>query len=604
MSQAAWTSTQGFERPLMNKIRELAYKVFARETAERVLDLVGFGYFVVPYKGPKQPGVSSWRDLQDVMLTEENLLKAWKRATVKGTRWYGVLLGRPSQHLVLVDIDSVTAEKLLEEGKEDEARRIVQDLYSTVQEIVQPVAEPALGLSVRPALFTHTRRGVHILLHLRPQDYSELKAALGKANTELGETKLGNHKVKVELRLRGATPLITEWHQTMYDILPLPPVSLQYLKRVLETIGVGLPEKEFQERSSAGKGKNWNRDVRNPIKNDEETHTPITSSKESSRETSLPPTTTGRLSEQNMSKIVDLLKNYWVPGHRNNLQLGLVGWLIKAGVPLEDAEKLFERLCDAAGDEEKSKRLAEVRRQYNLVQTGQKKLEELLGKAGLLAGLQAVIKEQNPSITEEEARDRALAVIHELEKILGPRRSILLQTPYESGLWIVNDPARGIVLVRERMDENGQVHRHSKYISDWYVRKVLIVKGDGQYLYKVLFKNARTKEKLVLSGHLDEIVKELRRLHGVKRSQHLSDAVSAVISEFIRRKLAKVKKTAAVAGILPVKTGVKLVRVGALSRLLVPKEPDLEKARQALQLLVELRGGYQAHSPPVYPCIL
>ena len=290
-------------------------------------------------------------------------------------------------------------------------------------------------------------------------------------------------------------------------------------------------------------------------------------------------------------KIAEIIHRFWVPSHRNNLELGLVGWMIKAGVPLEKARLAIQRICEITRDEEVKKRVAEVERQYRLVFEGRKKLGELLGKAGLFQELQLIIKEQNPGMSEEEARDQALAVIHELEKVLGPRRSIIIRTPYETNTWFVNDPARGIVLLKEKNDVSGQIYRHRRYISDWYVRRVLIVKANGQYMYKVLFRNARTKEKLVLAGQLDEIVKELKRLHGVKRGQHLGDAVSAVISEFIRRKLAKVKRTAAVAGILPMKNGVKLVRAGALSRLLI-REHDAERARRALELLAELRKHY------------
>jgi hypothetical protein len=90
-------------------------------------------------------------------------------------------------------------------------------------------------------------------------------------------------------------------------------------------------------------------------------------------------------------------------------------------------------------------------------------------------------------------------------------------------------------------------------------------------------------------------VRELRRLHGVKRSQIVGDAVSAVISEFIRRRIAKIKRMVEVAGILPTpQGGVKLVREGALSHLQIPRDPDLERARRALELLRQLRRHYDS----------
>ena len=575
------------QHSLRDELREAAYKIFSHSAVNTVLDLVEFGLFVIPYRSGKKPGLRKWQDLEDTEFSLENVIKAWERATVEGTEWYGVMLGRPSNYLVLIDIDSVDATRLLKVGRTGEARKLVERLYEEVKERLPRTRDPDLQVDLLPVGLTLTRRGVHVIVRLSRNDYEMLAVLIGKANAELGEAELAGQKVKVELRLRGATPLHTQWHETEYWQLPLPPISLKRLEKLLQTLGVRLPEASIEEQTSAEKGENENHDVRKHIDRHMETTHSSTVDDTSARETG-----GRRLSEQEIARLVELLKNYWVPGHRNNLQLGLVGWLIKRGVPQEQAEELVRRLAEAAGDEEVKKRIDEVKRQYRLVEAGQKKLEELLGKAGLLQELQQVIREQNPGLSEEEARDRALAVVAELEKILGPRKSIVIRTPYESAIWIVNDPARGIVLLREKTDENGQVKRHRKYISDWYVRKVLVVRGDGQLLYKVLFRNARTKEKIVLAGSLDEIVRELKRLHGVKRSQHLFDAVSAIISEFIKRRLAKVKKTAAVAGILPVRDTVKLVRTGALSRLLIPKEVDVEKAKQALELLQQLRKHY------------
>lgn len=302
-----------------------------------------------------------------------------------------------------------------------------------------------------------------------------------------------------------------------------------------------------------------------------------------------------KLSEREISAVVNILKNFWISGHRDQLELGLVGWMWKAAIDYDSAYKIIEKICDEASDEEKEKRLKELERQWKLFESGSKKKKEILGKTGVLEELEKVFKEQNPRLNEEEARDRAIATVSELEKILGYRRSIVIRTPYETSTWIVNDPRRGIVILKEKITDEGEVKRSRKYISDWYIKRVKISRGDGQIMYKVLFKNARTKEKLVLTGAIDEIGKELAKIHGIKRSQLVRDAVSALISEFIKRKLAKVKKTAAVAGLVAANASIKFVRSGVLSKVLVPKSPDIDKAKKALELLAKLREFYDAN---------
>ncbi len=579
-------------------IKTLCSAVRARlpdDDAETVCVLVEKGVAVIPYRRKDNnvvPALSEYRqwlkhELDKEML--EWLAEQWQNAKV--VSGWGILLGPPSGYTIMLDIDSDDLLTLWEKDKY-EWRRLAEYVVEVVASSIYHVNRICKLRVEHAAILVLSRRGGHIIYRLDSGDWKLLHTAV-KANKMLGETELNlyniaNVKAKIELRTLGATPLSSFKHKVTHIPAKLTSLPLDRLADGLKNHGLELKlptpmhDSHTSTKPAQAPPQHVNTQQNPPFNNINKDN--------STRET--PPPATGKLSEQNLAKIVDLLKNYWVKGHRNNIELALIGWLIKRRVPQEQAEELIRRIAEVSGDEEVSKRVDEVRRQYQLVQSGQKQVQELLGKAGLLQELQAVIKEQNPGITDEEARDRALAVIHELEKILGPRRSIILSTPYETGNYFVNDPARGIVLLKEKRDESGEVRRYRKYISDWYVRRVLIVRGDGQYLYKVLFRNARTREKLVLSGQLDEIVKELKRLHGVKRSQHLGDAVSAVISEFIRRKMAKVKKTAAVAGILPHKDGVKLVRVGALSKLLVPKEPDVEKARQALQLLEQLREHY------------
>ncbi len=509
-----------------------------------------FKVWVIPYANvqEKEPFLP-WREYQDEEFDEDKIKEILETVDWSKVDGLGILLGPPSQFLVMFDFDIPECKK-----------QAVDDYkcYELHQGLSERVLTAADEIFVEYGAVQTIHQGLHILVRLSKEDWEKLKETIGTCKTRLGQMRAGASVFDVELMLcKTVTPVYGKGYEFFNPFIPL--TSLDKVKQFVAKLGLHL-------------GKTDNRQT-------QVTTTPT-------------PGAGRRLTDAEITAIVEIMKNYWVSGHRNNLQLSLLGWLIKRGIPQEDAEKLFNRLTDVAADEKKKKRMDEVRRQYRLVETGQKSVQKLLGKSGLLTELQHVIKEQNPGLSEEEARDRALAVVAELEKVLGPRRTILVRTPYKTNTWFVNDPQRGIVLLKERRDENGEVRRSREYISDWYVKRVLVVRGEGQYNYRVLFVNARTREKLVLTGQMDEIARELRRIHGVKRSQVITDAVSAIISELIRRKVAKVRKTAAVAGILPVKNGVKLVRVGALSKLRIPREPDPQRAKEALQLLIELRRYY------------
>jgi P4 family phage/plasmid primase-like protien len=64
--------------------------------------------------------------------------------------------------------------------------------------------------------------------------------------------------------------------------------------------------------------------------------------------------------------VVDNLTNYWRKGVRDLLTYTLAGVLRRAGIALNEALDIVTTICDRAGDEEKSNRLYQVRRQYSL----------------------------------------------------------------------------------------------------------------------------------------------------------------------------------------------------------------------------------------------
>jgi hypothetical protein len=70
------------------------------------------------------------------------------------------------------------------------------------------------------------------------------------------------------------------------------------------------------------------------------------------------------LNDDDIEEIVCQIRDYCQKGSRQNLMLGLSGFLYKNGIALESARKILERLCHSVNDEEKTNRIAALRSTY------------------------------------------------------------------------------------------------------------------------------------------------------------------------------------------------------------------------------------------------
>ena len=483
--------------------------------AEQACRLVEWGIPVIPYrtitnsKGEKQvvPALGKYKEWINQEPSPEFwewLVKQWEYAE-KNTEvcGWGIFLGPPGQYTIMLDFDSDEIKELFETNRDEWWRKAKTIAELLAHRFTVPV-ERRNGINVvtNSSILIATRRGAHVIIKLGKSDWEKLHSII-KANRKMGTVEVppvpGRVEARGELELRtlGPTPLSSFKHKIV-KLSKLQPFPTSKVEETLKWLGLSLPE---PTPITSYYNRNRSRETNHQT-------TTITESN-----TSTPTTGTGqvtsaydntqrlggkRLNEQNINRIVKLLVPYWVPSYRNNLELGLLGWMIKRGISQETAREVVRRIAERAGDEELDKRLSEVDRHYRLIASGEKDVKELLGKSGLLSELQTIIKSQNPGLSDEEARDRAIAVVAELEQVLGPRRTILVRTPYKTNTWIVNDPRRGIVLLKEKRDENGEVRRAREYISDWYIKQVLVVRGDGQYYYKVLFKMRERRNDLYL----------------------------------------------------------------------------------------------------------
>ncbi|MEB3816646.1 MAG: ATP-binding protein, partial [Desulfurococcales archaeon] len=487
---------------------------------------------------------------------------------------------------------------LLKEGRTDEARKLVERLYEEVKERLPRTRDPDLNIDVLPVALTRTRRGVHILVRLSGNDYGKLAESIGKANAELGEAELAGQKVKVELRLRGATPLETDTHTTEFYQLPLPPVSLQYLAKTVEALGARLPASGPEasratsepDRAFTGEGGERHHHVQIHMGTREGSIHPSTvTSKDSTRETGR------RLSEGEVSKIVQVLAPYWIQGHRDKLELALVGWLWKANIDYDSAERIITRITEEANDEEKDKRLAELRRQWRLFESREKKPEEILGKSGIEQELEAIIAEKYPELSPEERRQKVFQVLYELEQILGRRRSKNIRAMIRPSVFVDNDTKTGIRIIHVSRDKDGNTRTTWETVLRWYIDTVRSVWGDSGILYSITFRHVKLSRVRTYTGTLAEITSRiLRELPGTGpvRREVLHAVISLLVDEFESRGLVKRDVTAEAPGLMAVDGKLVFVREGLLAWIDVPEEPDLNKAREALQLLIKFREFY------------
>ena len=72
---------------------------------------------------------------------------------------------------------------------------------------------------------------------------------------------------------------------------------------------------------------------------------------------------TGRI-EDYISKIVNLIAPYWVKGHRNDIEYGLIGYMRKKGIPKNVAKRVLKAIMEVTGDDEQVIRMAVLERTY------------------------------------------------------------------------------------------------------------------------------------------------------------------------------------------------------------------------------------------------
>jgi len=309
------------------------------------------------------------------------------------------------------------------------------------------------------------------------------------------------------------------------------------------------------------------------------------------------------LSDSDILKLKELLKDAYKPGVRQYIWLYLSGWGAKAKISPISIAKLLKMLYEETGDTDSIKSRAsaivysykklgvdvdsyaeEFEKIFGVKPYGLEKEvseEEVKGKTGLQEVLEDVLGEE-----------RALSIIKEIEDVFGVaspfRDSIIEILDYEKQLYAVAN-LRKLVVVRARRDRDKMIYKERVTVGAPTSVTVYVNPIGGVTKYEVVWEAATRPKPLVFGpALLEEVVDRLRAEGLVLSSRLVSDVLAAVIEGFIRKGKALIKTEIESPGFYLIDNKLVVVKVDV-------REPSKEELREALELLNELAEVWYKH---------
>lgn len=276
------------------------------------------------------------------------------------------------------------------------------------------------------------------------------------------------------------------------------------------------------------------------------------------------------LEESKIVEIVNLLRPIYRQGYRDYIILYLTGWLKKAGISYNSARKIVEFLAEK--DEELKHRIYVLDRTYELKGNPPTE-EELKGKTGLQEIAETLLGEE-----------RALDLIRKLEELLGRsspfQDSIFSLIDFRRKAYYVANPRRGII-ARAFEDKNGGIV-YEKIVAEVCPVKVIVYEDPLGGLTKFEIEFQGFRNLIIGPAELDVIISRLQAEGVVKHSRLLRDALSSIITAFIRKGKAEIKRELEKPGFYYIDGQIKAVKWQ-------PEEFTKEDLAKSLRLLDELR---------------
>jgi len=241
------------------------------------------------------------------------------------------------------------------------------------------------------------------------------------------------------------------------------------------------------------------------------------------------------LSEKEVLEIVSAVRPAYMPGHRNDLDLALAGWLLKAGVEFEWAKEVFKALTSDEDEDAKKKTMQRLEYTY------QKAPGEVVGMRGKNApGVEDILREL---LGEEQA---AIAV-KKIQDVLG------WASPWDDAVFEALDPGRNLYAVawphRKEMVRGQWVRKEGEpdrfvvreIVATVYPKRVVVFPNtmSSSTLYEVEFEGVLGAFK-VGPASPSEIAERLKRNGWVKFSRLIDDVLSAILNGYVKKGKAEV----------------------------------------------------------------
>lgn len=320
------------------------------------------------------------------------------------------------------------------------------------------------------------------------------------------------------------------------------------------------------------------------------------------------------LTDTEVLKIVDLLKEAYRPGFRQFICLYLSGWLAKAEVSPLSAVKIIKHLYDSSEDKDLLKtRLSAVVYSYKKagidVDAYASEIEELTGVKPY--GLEREIDEENVKgrsglqevLEQALGEERALTVIHEISEILQSsspyRDAITLLLDYSKRMYAVADLRKKLMLTAQR-DEAGKLVYKTIVAYAVPTRIILYLNPiTGTRTYEVTFEGEGLTEPLTCGpGTMDDVTLCIKALTSVIVKERLfNDVLNAIVTAYILKGRAEVRRTVENPGFYFIENKIVPVNI-ELWRI------DKGKLKEALLLLNELAEVWFAHAKEKFVTVI
>ncbi|MEM4846693.1 MAG: hypothetical protein QW794_02920, partial [Thermosphaera sp.] len=308
------------------------------------------------------------------------------------------------------------------------------------------------------------------------------------------------------------------------------------------------------------------------------------------------------LTDSEILKIVELLREAYKPGYRQFIALYLSGWLAKARVSPISAAKIVKILYESTQDGDPLKtRLSAVIYSYKKagidVDAFAKEIETLTGVKpyGLESEIsEAAVKGKSglQEILEEIlGEEKALAVIHELTEILRTsspyKDSIIEILDYEKKIFAVAN-LRALIMARMRKTDEGFVYKEK--VAPVAPTRVVVYDNPigGIEKLEITFEGQTLTRPLVVGpATLSEIVELLQAQRYSYHDKLLKSVLSAIVNAYIKTNRAERRTEIEAPGFYLIE--------GKLVPVKFDMNYDKERLKEALELLNELAEGWFKH---------